>query len=312
MPLHSQVEGFMKQLAAAGGKPFHQMPVAECRAALSGLFGMMPPSTQKIANVADRRIPGPAGDVAVRIYTPEGAGPFPVLSYFHGGGWVIGDLDSYDALCRELCGGASCVVVSVEYRLAPEHKFPAAPEDCVAAVKWVAANAASIKGDPQRLAVAGDSAGGNLAAVVAQSLRDQGGPRLCAQLLIYPCTQLAGDPTPSMIENAEGYLLERKDMDWFVNHYLVSPADGNQVSASPAFAKSLAGLPPALVITAEFDPLRDEGEAYGRRLQAAGVPTVVSRYDGAIHAFFSFFGIMEPGRKAVDEAIRWLREQFRA
>ncbi|MGQ0620927.1 MAG: alpha/beta hydrolase [Panacagrimonas sp.] len=310
MPLHPQVEGFMKQLAAVGGKPFHQMPVAECRAALAGLFGMMPPSTEKIASVDNRRIPGAAGDIAVRIYTPEGAGPFPVLSYFHGGGWVLGDLDGYDPLCRELCGGASCVVVSVEYRLAPEHKFPAAPEDCVAAVKWVAANAVSLKGDASRLAVGGDSAGGNLAAVVAQRLRDENGPRLCAQLLIYPCTQLVGS-TPSMIENAEGYLLERKDMEWFAGHYLNSPADGRSINASPAFATSLAGLAPALVITAEFDPLRDEGEAYGDAMRKAGVDVTVSRYDGAIHAFFSFFGIMEPGRRAVDEAIRWLREQFR-
>ncbi|MGQ0698121.1 MAG: alpha/beta hydrolase [Panacagrimonas sp.] len=311
MPLHPQVEGFMKQMAAAGGKAFHEMPVAECRAALSGLFAMMPPSAAKLASVADRKIPGPAGEIGVRVYTPEGAGPFPVLSFFHGGGFVLGDLESHDAVCREIAGGANCVVVAVDYRLAPEHKFPAAPDDCVAAVKWVASNAAAIKGDASRLAVAGDSAGGNLAAVVAQRLRDENGAKLCAQLLIYPATQWGGKPTKSMVDNAEGYLLTRKDMEWFGNHYLAMPADAKLPSASPALAKSLAGLPPALVLTAEFDPLRDEGEDYGKALQAAGVPTTVSRYDGAIHAFYSFFGIMEPGRKAMDESIRWLREQFR-
>nr|AJZ73157.1 esterase GX2 [uncultured bacterium] len=311
MPLHPQVEGLLKNVAAAGGKAFHEMAVPECRATFAGLLASLPPSTAKLASVANRKIPGPAGEIGVRIYTPEGAGPFPVLSYFHGGGWVIGDLETHDGVCRELCAGAGMVVVAVDYRLSPEHKFPAAPDDCVAAVKWVAANAASIQGDASRLAVGGDSAGGNLSAVVSQRLRDENGPKLAAQLLIYPVARLDGVVTKSMIDNAEGYLLQKKDMEWFVGHYLTSAADGKNVSASPILAKSLANLPPALVQTCEFDPLRDEGEDYGRALQASGVKTTVSRYDGTIHAAFNFFGVLEPGRRMVDEACRWLKEQLR-
>lgn len=311
MPLHPQVDGLLKNMAAAGGKAFHEMPVAECRATFAGLLASLPPSTAKIAGVADRKIPGPGGEIGLRIYTPEGAGPFPVLSYFHGGGWVIGSLDTHDGICRELCGGAGVVVVAVDYRLSPEHKFPAAPDDCVAAVKWVAANAASIKGDAARLAVGGDSAGGNMAAVVTQRLRDEDGPKLAAQLLVYPVARVDGVATKSMLANAEGYLLQKKDMDWFLGNYLASPADGRTAGASPILAKSLAGLPPALVQTCEFDPLCDEGEDYGRALQAAGVKTTISRYDGSIHGAFNFFGILEPGRKMVDEASRWLKEQLR-
>lgn len=311
MPLHPQVDALLKNMAAAGGKAFHEMGVEECRQVFAGLLASLPPSGARIAGVSDRKIPGPAGEIAVRIYTPEGAGPFPVLSYFHGGGWVIGDLGTHDGVCRELCAGAGVVVLAVDYRLAPEHRFPAAPDDCIAAVKWVAANAASIKGDATRLAVAGDSAGGNLATVVAQRLRDTNGPKLSAQLLIYPVARLDGVATKSMVENAEGYLLQRKDMDWFLGHYLKSPADGQNTAASPILAKSLAGLPPALVITAEFDPLRDEGEDYARALQKAGVKTTLSRYDGAIHAFYSFFPILDQGRQAIDESTRWLKEQLR-
>lgn len=311
MPLHPQVDALLKNMAAAGGKAFHEMSVPECRAVFAGLLASLPPSTAKIASVVNKKIPGAAGEIGIRIYTPEGAGPFPVLSYFHGGGWVIGDLETHDGVCRELAAGAGVIVVAVDYRLAPEHRFPAAPDDCVAAVKWVAANAASFKGDATRLAVGGDSAGGNLSAVVAQTLRDSKGPALAAQLLIYPVTRVDGVASKSMVENAEGYLLQRKDMDWFCGHYLKSPSDGHQPKASPILAKNLAGLPPALVLTCEFDPLRDEGEDYGRALQAAGVKTTVSRYDGTIHAAFNFFNVIEPGRKMVDEACRWLREQLR-
>jgi acetyl esterase len=312
MPLHPHVQGLLQQMAAAGGKAFHQMEVQECRDVFAGLLGSLPPSAAKVADVSNRRIPGAAGEIGVRIYTPEGSGPFPVLTYFHGGGWVIGDLETHDGVCRELCGGANVVVVAVDYRLSPEHKFPAAPDDCEAAVRWVAKNAASFKGDPTRLAVGGDSAGGNLSAVVAQRLRDSGGPKLSAQLLIYPVARLDGVATKSMVDNAEGYLLQRADMEWFLGHYLSSAEQGKSVSASPILAGNLAGLPPALVQTCEFDPLRDEGEDYGKALQAAGVKTTISRYDGSIHAAFNFFGVLEPGRRMVDEASRWLKEQLRS
>lgn len=292
MPLHPQVEGLLQQMAAAGGKGFHEMEVAECRQVFAGLIASLPPSAAKIAGSADRKIPGPGGELGLRIYTPEGSGPHPVLVFFHGGGWVIGDLETHDGVCRELCAGAGAVVVAVDYRLGPEHKFPAAPDDCEAAVRWVAANAASIQADASRIAVGGDSAGGNLAAVVSQRLRDNNGPRLAAQLLIYPVARVDGVETKSMVDNATGYLLQKADMLWFRGHYLASDADGRNIAASPILASDLAGLPPALVQVCEFDPLRDEGAAYADALRKAGVPTAYSHYDGSIHGAFNFLSLI--------------------
>jgi acetyl esterase len=201
------------------------------------------------------------------------------------------------------------VVVSVEYRLAPEHKFPAAPEDCYAALQWVGANAAAINGDPEHIAIGGDSAGGNLTAVVAQMSRDRGGVRPVYQLLVYPVTDHRYD-TPSYQENADGYLLTKDAMVWFWNHYLRSEVDGNSPLASPLRAESLRDLPPALVITAEFDPLRDEGGAYAAKLQEAGVPVTLSRYDGMIHGFFSLGAVLDQGKNAISEAAAGLRAAF--
>ena len=312
MPLHPHVEGLLNQMVAAGGKPFHAMTPTECRQVFGGLLASLPPGPAKIAGTADRKIPGPAGPIGTRVYTPEGKGPFPVLVFFHGGGFVIGDLESHDSVCRELSGGAGVVVVAVDYRLGPENRYPGAPDDCTAVTRWVVQNAAQINGDAKRVAVGGDSAGGNLAAVVSQRLRDEDKIKLAAQLLIYPVARLDGVATKSMVENAEGYLLQRADMDWFRANYLPAGVDGKDPKISPILAKDLSGLPPALVQTCEFDPLRDEGEDYGNALKAAGVPTVISRYDGSIHAAFSFFTVMEPGRRMVDEAIRWLKETLRA
>jgi acetyl esterase len=244
-----------------------------------------------------------------RIYTPYGTGPFPVLVYFHGGGWVIGNLEAYDATCRALTKAAGCIVIAMEYRLAPEHTFPAAPEDCYAATCWVAANAAAIGGDPRRIAIGGDSAGGNLTAVVAQMARDRGGPALVYQLLVYPVTNYDYD-TASYRENADGYLLTRDAMVWFWNHYLRSAADGDHPLASPLRASDLRGLPPAMVLTAEFDPLRDEGEAYARRLQEAGVPVTLKRYTGMIHGFFSLGTVLDQGKQAMADAAAALRAIF--
>lgn len=312
MPLHPQVEGLLNQIAAAGGKPTNQMKPDEVRAIFDGLFASLPPSQTKLAGVADRNVPSPAGPIKVRLYTPPGEGPFPVLVFFHGGGFVLGDLESHDSVCRELSGGADVIVVGTDYRLSPEHRFPAAADDCIAVTRWVLNNAAQIKGDAKRVAVGGDSAGGNLAAVVSQQMRDQDRTKLAAQLLIYPVTRFDGVATKSMVDNAAGYLLQRDDIEWFRSHYLGPNADGKDVRISPILAKDLTGLPPALVQTCEFDPLRDEGEEYGQALKAAGVPTVISRYDGSIHSAFSFYTIMEPGRRMVDEAIRWLKEALRA
>ncbi len=312
MPLHPQVQGLLTQMGSSGLKKIQDMTPEESRQTFSAVFATLPPSQQKIASAVDRSVPSPSGPVKTRVYTPEGTGPFPVMAYFHGGGWVFGDLDTHEGVCRELCGAVGMVVVSVDYRLSPEHKYPDAADDCVAVTQWLAANARAINGDASRLAVGGDSAGGNLAAVVAQRLRDEKGPTLAAQLLIYPVARVDGEMTKSMVENAEGYFLETASMKYFINHYLKSPADAKQPGASPLLAKDLSGLPPALVITCEFDPLRDEGEDYGNKLKAAGVPTTISRYDGTIHGTWNFFGVLDIGRNMHTEAARWLKEQLRA
>ena len=307
MSLHPEVAGFLSMLAAARSKSFHEMAPTEARVAINTLLGSLPKSSATLAGVADRQIPGPAGSIPVRIYTPAGPGPFPILMYFHGGGFVIGDLDTFDSLCRETSAGAGVVVVSVDYRCAPEHPFPAAPDDCFAATCWAAAHAAELNGDASRIGVSGDSAGGNLAAVTALRCRDEGGPRLAAQLLVYPVCDADPAAYPSMTANAEGYLLTAADMAWFVGHYVKDPAALASPKLLPMRAASLAGLPPALVITAEYDPLRDEGNAYAAKLIAAGVPVEARSYRGTIHGFYTFFTVMSLGRQAVDQGIGWLK-----
>jgi acetyl esterase len=262
-----------------------------------------------LAKTEDRTVPGAAGDIPVRVYTPEGDAPFPVLVYFHGGGWVIGDIETHDDVCRALASRAGCVVVSVDYRLAPEHKYPAPLDDCFAATAYVAHHAAEFGADAACLAVGGDSAGGNLAAVVALMARDRGGPAIVHQALIYPVTDFDFG-TPSYSDNATGYLLTTATMRWFWDHYLPNAADGAHPHASPLRAESLAGLPPALVITAEYDPLRDEGEAYAARLSEAGVPVTMSRYDGMVHSFVSLAALLPAGDRAITEVATALRAAF--
>jgi acetyl esterase len=294
-----------------GGKPLNELPVPEARQAASGLNRTQIPKRRKampLADVTNRTIPGPAGDIPIRIYATQGQGPFPLVIFFHGGGFVVGDLDTADEICRTLCWGAGCSVLSVDYRLAPEHKFPAAPDDCLAATRWAAAHAAEFNADPARLVVAGDSAGGTLAAVTALRVRDEGGPALCGQLLIYPVTDYHTPPTPSYLANAHGYLLTREMMIWFWAHYLNHASEAGHPHAAPLAAPDLRGLPPALVITAECDPLRDEGERYAERLQQAGVPTVHARYAGMIHGFFMLGDLFGESRRAVAEANVWLRQ----
>ena len=256
-----------------------------------------PANPTPVGRVEDRRIPGPAGEIPVRIYTPEGGGPFPLVAFFHGGGFVLCSLETHDELCRAMCRDAGAVVVSVDYRLAPEAKYPAAADDCYAATVWCAAHAAELGADPARLAVAGDSAGGNLAAVTALRARDLRAPQIRHQVLIYPVTQSECD-TPSYRENAQGYGLTVEAMRWFWAHYLESPAQGREPYASPAHAGNFAGLPPATVITAQYDPLRDEGEDYAAQLRAAGVPVLLKRYDGMIHGFVSMADMLDDGRAA--------------
>jgi acetyl esterase len=310
MPLDPAIAPIIEQLMAGGMPPLNEMSVPMAREAALALAPLQG-EPEPVARVEDRRVPGPAGDVPVRLYAPPGAGPWPLLVWVHGGGWVIGDVPSYDALCRRLALAVPAIVVSVEYRRAPEHKFPAAAEDAYAATCALAEGAAALGADPARVAVGGDSAGGNLSAVVSLMARDRGGPRLAHQLLVYPVTDATFD-TPSYRDNAEGYLLTRDMMQWFWNHYLPTPADGANPYASPLRAADLAGLPPATVITAEFDPLRDEGEAYAARLGAAGVPVRVSRYDGMIHGFFAMPAILPQAVAAIAEAATALRAAFGA
>jgi acetyl esterase len=310
MPLDPQVTALLEQMNAQGLPPFEQMTVDQAREVSSNIAGLQaePPS---IASVENRAVPGPAGDIPVRIYTPTGEAPRPLLVYYHGGGWTIGTLDVADKPCRALAAATSSVVVSVDYRMGPEHKFPAAVEDCYAATRWAADHAAELGADPERLVVIGDSAGGNLAAVISLIARERGGPRIAYQVLIYPVTDYAFD-TPSYEQNADGYMLTREAMRWFWGNYLSSEADGAHPHASPLRASELAGLPPALVVTCEFDPLRDEGEAYGQRLGEAGVAVKVSRYDGMIHGFFLMSGAISRNQALLDEIAAELRSALRA
>ncbi len=307
MPLHPQFKAMLDQLAANRGPAIADLPVADARAA----YRLMRPAAPQIevAQVEDHRIAGPAGELPVRIYTPHGNAPFPVCVYFHGGGWVIGDLETADAVCRTLCSLARCAVVSVDYRLAPEHHFPAAVEDCYAATCWVAGNAAALGVDPARLAVAGESAGGNLATVVSQIARDRDGPRIVLQVLVYPVIDASFD-TPSYRDNADGYLLTRSTMHWFWDNYCPDPAERANPHACPSQAKNLSNLPSALVMTAEFDPLRDEGERYAERLRAAGVCVECIRYDGLIHDFFGLAHVLDAGRPAIERAADALTRAF--
>ena len=305
MALRPEIRALLDQQATSGRPPLHHQSVEQARAfhvadaaALNG-----PPAP--VAAVADRLVPGPAGELPVRVYTPEGEPPFPIVVFFHGGGWVVGTLDSYDPLCRALAAAVPAVVVSVGYRLAPEHRWPAAAEDAYAATLWASRHAATLGGAQHRLAVAGDSAGGNLAAVVALGARDRGGPAIAFQLLVYPALDAAGD-TGSWREYAEGFYLTAAGMRWYWDHYL-GGADGAAPDASPLRAAFLGGLPPALVVTADHDVLRDEGEAYAARLREAGVAADVRRVEGVVHGFLRWRAVTGAADAALQEAAAALR-----
>ncbi len=307
MQLDPQMKALLDQLASAGGKPFHAGSPQEARAGINALIGLVAGAPEKVAKVEDRKIPGPGGDIPVRIYTPAGAAPMGALIYFHGGGWVVGDIASHDVLCRSLANGAGCVTVSVDYRLAPEHKFPAAAEDSYAATKWVADNAAALGVDASRIAVGGDSAGGNLAAVVSQIALERGGPRIKFQLLIYPATDWAHESASQREFSEDGFILSRADMVWFYGHYMNSDADRTNPHLSPACAKSLARLPSAYVMTCEVDPLRDEGEAYADALRKAGVTVKSKRYAGVCHGFLMMPGVIDAAKTGIADCCAELR-----
>ncbi|HEY1969041.1 MAG TPA: alpha/beta hydrolase, partial [Pseudonocardia sp.] len=258
MTLDAQAQGLLDQLSAQGVPDFADMTVDSARGFMSAFLDLEGPA-QPVESVRDALVPGADGnEIPVRIYRPHASGVRPVIVYFHGGGWVLGDIEVADKPCRQLANTTGSVVVSVEYRLAPEHKAPAAAQDCYSATAWVAEHAAELGGDPARLAVAGDSAGGNLAAVVALMARDRGTPSLALQLLIYPITDVARE----RVANGVGYLLTRRAMDWFEGHYLAGPDDVDNPYVAPLRMENLAGLPPAAVVTAGYCPLRAEGEAY--------------------------------------------------
>jgi acetyl esterase len=303
MTVDPQIQAFLDQFASL--PPIHTLPVAIARQ-----FAFPPLPSMAMVAIEAFSLPAPDGHrIPARLYRPRRDDRLPVLTFFHGGGWVIGTLDGYDSLCRRLAVLADCLVVSVDYRLAPEHKFPAAVDDAVLATRWVAENVASLGGDGKRVAVGGDSAGGNLAAVTAVLLRDQGGPQLMAQLLIYPAVRHYLTAAGSMIDNARGYGLDQDALAWFTGHYLGGESDTTDPRFAVALTPDLTKLPPALIITAEYDPLRDEGEEYAHLLNAAGNDAQYWRFDGMIHGFFGLAGV-DAGRDAVERAARWLRTAF--
>lgn len=304
MPIDPQIQTVLDQMEGLGFPGLSALPVEHARAALAMMGAGRADGVDEVARIEDLEIPGPAGAIPARLYVPTADGTPPVVVYYHGGGWVLGGIDSHDGTCRALANASGAAVVSVDYRLAPEHPFPAAVEDAWAALEWVAANAAEIGGDPSRLAVAGDSAGGNLAAVVAIQARDTGAPALRGQLLVYPVTD-ATMSHPSIEENASGYFLTKADMEWFFGHY--APERPDDWRLSPLAAADLSGLAPALVLTAEYDPLRDEGEAYARRLDDAGVPVELIRKDGLIHGFFGMAADVDEARDAMERSGAALR-----
>ncbi len=309
MPLDPQIRDARDRWYADPTPPLYEMSLRQARAADLAAIQAGGGPVRPVESVRELRIPGPATELPARLYRPDLPGLLPVLVYFFGGGWTLGNLDTCDGVCRDLCVEAGCLVLSVEYRTAPEHPFPAAPEDCYRAVEWLAQQATALGGDPARIAVAGDSAGGNLAAVVAQLARDRGGPALTCQALVYPNTAYRAE-TPSMRENTDRAFFNRDSVAWYWSHYLSDPADGESPMASPLRAADLHGLPPALVLTAEYDPLRDEAEAYAARLREAGVPVELTRYDGMVHGFFTMSGTLEASRKAVAQVAGYLATAF--
>ena len=305
----AQIVGeFVKSIRQPGYFP----PLPELRQQLRTMVTLMDEPAPALARIADITIPGPAGAIPARVYDPApGATPRPVATYFHGGGWVQGDLETHHGLCARLAQRSSAIVVAIDYRLAPEHKFPAAVDDAFAAYRWLRSHAAELGGDPMRVAVAGDSAGGNLAAVVSQLAASGGVPVPTCQVLIYPAVDFALD-TASHGELADGHVIPRDRILWYMEQYLPAGVDRNEPRASPIRAKDLAGQPPALIVTAGFDPLRDEGHAYAERLRAAGVAVVDREYPGQIHAFVSLTKAIPQGLECTWEIADYLQESMGA
>lgn len=259
----------------------------------------------EVGKVENKNIPGPHGEIPIRIYTPSGSGPFPVLMLFHGGGFVFGNIDTYEGNARRICVGANCIVVNVEYRVAPENKFPAAADDCYAATVWVAQNGATINADGSKIATCGDSAGGNLSTVVSMMARDKGGPKICLQVMRCPVTHRNFEPL-----TVDPEFTPKSSRDWWWKQYLPDESRAKNPYACPMASEDLSGLPPALIITAEYDELRDEGEAYAQRLKDAGVPTTCVRYEGMFHVFHMYPAYIDKAKHALDQEFNMLKEAF--
>ena len=305
--LDPQAAAMLEELNAGVAPPSSTLSVATGRKMLESLFAVEDP--EPVGTVTDLEVQGPNGPVPLRAYLPDGEGPFPVVVFFHGGGWVRGSLDAYEGPCRLLTNETGCVVVSVDYRRAPEHPFPAGFEDCYRAAEWAATHAADLQGDPDRVAVAGDSAGGNLAAAVALAARDRDGPDLAHQLLVYPSVNPPSVRRfDSYDEYATGYFLEMDSIEWYLEQYLAGRADVGNAYAFPLRARELSGLPSATVLTAGFDPLRDEGAAYADRLESAGVDVERLHYEGQIHGFYSLYEHIDEGRTAIGDAAARLED----
>jgi acetyl esterase len=311
MPLDPQAETIIGLVKQAGLPEFWQLTPDQAREQFKSRVQKME-ARESIHRTQDQRVPGPASDIPIRIYWPREAKPgelFPVLLWFHGGGFVIGDLDTHDSACRLLANQGDCMVVAVDYRLAPEFKFPAAVDDSHAALRWLALHAREIGADPNRIAVGGDSAGANLATVMALLARDDGHPKLAFQLLVYPCT--APEPeTPSHRKFADGYLLTRNNIVWFYKQYLRSQSDIKDFRFAPLVAEDLSNLPPALLLVAGYDPLRDEGVQYAQRLIEAGNRVTLVNYEGMMHGFILAGGVLDAAKRAIAQSAAALREAF--
>jgi acetyl esterase len=302
--LNPQARRFLDQVAALKRPPIAEIPLPEIRAYFEESFSRLAGPPVAVGAVRDVEAPGPRGPIPVRVYTPEGADAVrPLFVWFHGGGYTCGSRESYDAVCRLLTRESGCVVASVDYRLAPEFPAPAPFEDCYAAFEWLAAHAAELGADPSRIGVGGDSAGGNLAASVAIRARDANGPKILHQLLVYPNVTNRSDDA-SFRAYGDGYFLDAERIAFYYRNYIPAPEHADAPGAYANKAETLRGLPPATIVLAECDPLHDQGVAYAERLRADGVPAEVREYPGMIHAFFSFIGIFDDGRRAVTEAGR--------